>query len=137
LCLFLFLADGTHILDHVHVISFIFDHFASQLSYVKLFVQPHKCSAWALFGLPLEFVSLVKYYCFQGGIKIIDVPFGSVFFISSFFIRSFMRRCSIWRRDFKIKGHVAFGILFRCFVHKPSFLLHCFLPSKFSESTCF
>jgi hypothetical protein len=30
---------------------------------------------------PLEFVSLVKYYCFQGGIKIFDVPFGSVFFI--------------------------------------------------------
>jgi hypothetical protein len=56
LCFFLSLADDIHILDKVHVISFAFDHFASQLSYVKLFVQPLKCSAWASFGLPFEFL---------------------------------------------------------------------------------
>jgi len=104
LCLFLYLANDTHILDHVHVISFAFDHFASQLSYVKLFVQPRKCLTWASFGLPLEFVFLVEYYCFQGGFKIFDVPFDFVFFVSSCFVGSFTRICSIWRREFKIEG---------------------------------
>ncbi len=138
MCLFFFLVDDTHILGHVHVIFLIFYHFASQLSYVKLFVQLCKCSAWASFGLLPGFVSLVEYYCFQGGIKILDVLFGSIFFIFSFFmeaLRKYVRYGDVILRLRDV--HVVFGIFFRCFVHRPSFLLRCSPPSKFSKSTCF
>ncbi len=55
-CLFPSLANDTYILNLSHVVSFTFDQFASQLVFVGLFIQPHKCSIWASFGLPLGFV---------------------------------------------------------------------------------
>jgi len=78
-----------------------------------LFVQLRKCSAWASFGLPLGFVSLVEYYCFQGGIKILDVLFGFVFFISSFFVEALRKDVQYGNVILKLKDvHVAFGIFF-------------------------
>ncbi len=59
LCLFPCLADDTHILGPTRVVSLTFDHFVSQLAFVGLFVQPHKCSAWVSFVLPLRLVPLV------------------------------------------------------------------------------
>ncbi len=42
-CLFPFLIDDTHILGPTHVISLTFDHFASQLAFMGLSIQFHKC----------------------------------------------------------------------------------------------
>jgi hypothetical protein len=50
-----------------------------------LFIQFHKCSAWALSGLPPKFVPLVKFCCPPlGGIRIFGVFFGFAFFTSFF-----------------------------------------------------
>jgi hypothetical protein len=86
LCVFflLYIPRDTHILIPTHVVSFAFDHFASKLAFVGLFVQPHKCLVWAPFSLPHGFVLLVELCCPLGGIKILGVPFGFAFFAFSF-----------------------------------------------------
>jgi hypothetical protein len=54
-----------------------------------------------------------------------------------FFVRGFTWTHSIWRCDFKIKGcPCGFWYPLSCFVHRPSFVLHCFPLSMFSKSTC-
>jgi len=79
-CFFPFLANDTHILNLAHVVSFTFDHFASQLAFMGSSIQPYKCFAWVSFGLPLEFNPPTKFCCPFGGIKIFDVPFSFAFF---------------------------------------------------------
>jgi hypothetical protein len=81
---FLSLADDTHILDLAHVVSLAFDHFASKLVFMGLFVQLCKCLAWVPSGLLLVFILLSKFCCPLGGIKILGIPFGSTSFTSSF-----------------------------------------------------
>jgi hypothetical protein len=44
------LANNTHILGLTHVITLVFNRFPSHLASIGLFVQPHKCLAWAPFG---------------------------------------------------------------------------------------
>jgi len=84
LCLVFSLVNDTHILGLAHVISLTFDHFASQLTFVGLFVQPHKCSAWVSFVLSLEFAPLAEFCCPLCGIRILGVPFGFASFASFF-----------------------------------------------------
>jgi hypothetical protein len=84
-CYFLLsLANDTHILDLAHVVSLAFDHFASKLVFMGLFVQLCKCLAWAPSGLLLVFILLSKFCCPFGGIKSLGIPFGSTSFTSSF-----------------------------------------------------
>ncbi len=61
LCLFPSLANDIHILNLAHVISLAFDHFASQLVSMGLFVQPRKCSTWVPFSSPLGFIPLPNF----------------------------------------------------------------------------
>jgi hypothetical protein len=83
-CFFPSLTNDTHILNLAHVVSFTFDHFASQLVFMGSSIQPYKCFAWVSFGLPLEFDPPTKFYCPFGGIKILGVPFNSASFAFSF-----------------------------------------------------
>jgi hypothetical protein len=50
-----------------------------------LFVQPHKCSAWALSGLPPGFIPLIEFCYHFNGIRILGVPFGFISF--AFFLQ--------------------------------------------------
>jgi hypothetical protein len=75
-CLFLSLFDDTHILGLAHVVSLALSHFATQLVFVGLFVQPRKCLDWVPFKLSLGIVPLVELCCPPNGIKILGIPFG-------------------------------------------------------------
>jgi hypothetical protein len=79
-----FLANDTHILDPTHVISFIFDHFAFQLTFMGLFVQFHECLALVPCGLPLGFILPVGFCCPFDGIRILGVLCGLTSFAFSF-----------------------------------------------------
>ncbi len=81
-CLFPSLASDTHIFGPTHVISFAFNHFASQLAFIGLYVQPHKCSAQVLSSFLPRFVPPAKFCCPPCGIRILGVPFDYASFIS-------------------------------------------------------
>jgi hypothetical protein len=68
-CLFPSLANDTHIIGLAHVISLTFDHFASQLAFVGLFV------------FSLGFVCLTSWVRPPCGIKILGVLFGFASFV--------------------------------------------------------
>jgi hypothetical protein len=57
------LASNTHILNLAHVVSFIFNHFASQLTSMGLSIQLRKCSTWVLSNLLPRFVPPIELYC--------------------------------------------------------------------------
>jgi hypothetical protein len=82
--LFLSRANNIHILGLVHVVSLVFNHFASWLAFVGLFVQPHKCLAWASSSLPPSLFPLPNYVAPLDGIKILGIPFDSIFVVFSF-----------------------------------------------------
>jgi hypothetical protein len=122
---FFSLVDDTHILSFVHVVSLVFDHFASQLATTGLFIQFCKCSTWVLFGLPPGFVAPIEFCCSLGDMKIIGVSFGFAYFASSFLQKVLSK--DIWHVDVfsRLVVQVAFGILmfrpkvFSCFVTPP------------------
>jgi hypothetical protein len=69
-----------------------------------------------------------------GGIRILGVPFGFVFFTSSFMKEALgkdVRHANVFLNLGDV--YVTFGILFRCFAYKPSFLLCCFLSFQVFE----
>jgi hypothetical protein len=47
-------------------------------------VQPYNGMAWLPFGLPPNFLPLTNFCCHFNGIKVLGVPFGYMFFTSSF-----------------------------------------------------
>jgi hypothetical protein len=47
--------NNTHIFSLAHVVNLAFDHFAFELTYVKLAIQLCKCLGWAPFNLPFGF----------------------------------------------------------------------------------
>jgi hypothetical protein len=51
---------------------------------MRLFIQFHKCLAWALFGLHPRFVPPTEFCCPFGGMKILGVPFAFASFTSFF-----------------------------------------------------
>ncbi len=59
------LANDIHILDLPSLVPIAFDHFASQLVIVGLYVQSCKCDVWSPFGLPLSFSPLMVFVAFQ------------------------------------------------------------------------
>ncbi len=83
-CFFLSLANNTHIFSLAHVVSFPFDHFASQFATMGLFIQFCKCLTWALFILPPRFIPSAEFCCLLSGMKILGVLFGFAFFASFF-----------------------------------------------------
>jgi hypothetical protein len=46
---------------------------------------------WSPFGLPHEFSLIVDFCCLLNGIKVLDIPFGFVFSISSFYKTCWMK----------------------------------------------
>jgi hypothetical protein len=95
-----------------------------------LFVQPHKCSTWALSSLLPGFVPPIEICCHPNGIKILGVPFGSISF-AFFFARGSKWGCLTCRRVPNIRGisrwclvsflDVSPRDLFFCFVGSPPF----------------
>jgi hypothetical protein len=125
-CFFPSLVDDIHIFSFVHVVSFVFDYFASQLATTRLFIQICKCSTWVLFGLPPGFVAPIEFCCSLGDMKIVGVPFGFVYFAFSFLPKVLSK--DVWHVDVFSRSvvHVAFGIpMFRLiFFYFFYFLLH-------------
>ncbi len=76
-CFFRSLVDDTHILNLVSFISSFFDHFASQLMFVKLIVQPYKCFVWSPLGFPLGLSPPFGFSYALNGIRVLSIPFGS------------------------------------------------------------
>ncbi len=84
MCFFFLLANDIHIVNLTSFIPLIFDHFASKLTIVGLYVQPRKCDVWSPFGLPLGFPPPPHSFCCPpNNIKVSRVPFGFLLFSSS------------------------------------------------------
>jgi len=65
-----------------------------------LFVQPRKCLAWALFGLPPKFVPPTKLCCPPYDIGMFGIPFGSTFFF--FFLLEVLNK-DVWHVNVLLK----------------------------------
>jgi hypothetical protein len=90
------------------------------------FIQPKKCVAWSLFGLPLDFETPSQFNTPSKGIKFLGVPLGTSSFKSSF-IQNTLREY-VWHVDLFLKlgdVQVTFGILTHCYAQRPLYLLCC------------
>jgi hypothetical protein len=61
--------DNTHVLAFAFIVPFVFNNFVSQLVYVRLIVQPHKCLAWALLTCPLGLPSWLVFIIISTTLK--------------------------------------------------------------------
>ncbi len=85
--------------------------FCFLVGFYGVIFQPHKCLAWALFGLFLNFVPHVEFYYLLGVIKILGVRLGFTS-LAFFFVRGFRRRCLTCRCVLRFRGHLGgFGYL--------------------------
>ncbi len=78
------LANDTHIFGLTHVIFLTFGRFASQFTFVGLFIQPCKCLTWVHLTYFLGSSPLSSFYYLSDRIRIFGVPFGLASFVSSF-----------------------------------------------------
>jgi hypothetical protein len=78
-----------------------------------LVVQPCKCLAWALYGLPHGFTLLIDLCCLNDDIKILGVPFGFDCFSLSFLQKVLNENVHHVDELSRLGDvHVAFGVLF-------------------------
>jgi hypothetical protein len=54
-CLFPSIANDTHIISPLSIISFVYEHFQTKFCAICLSIQPQKCVTWSPFGLPPDF----------------------------------------------------------------------------------
>jgi len=126
-CLFPFLTNDTHILNLTHVISLTFNQFASQLGSMGLFVQPYKCSVWALFSLLPGFITLIEFCCPPSGIKIFNPLWFNLLHLF-LFVKGFRWGCSTCKCVLKIEGHPSDFWYFLLMFHSKAFLFALLLP---------
>lgn len=50
-CLFSTIAHDTRIIGIPSIVSLTFEYIETQLHIIGLFLQPHKCVVWSLFGI--------------------------------------------------------------------------------------
>jgi hypothetical protein len=84
---------------------------------------------WSPFGLLFNFSPPIDFCYPLSGIKVLGIMFGSTSLSSSFLwdaIHKVIRHVKVISRLGDVQ--VVFGIFFRCFAHKPSYLFHCFPP---------
>jgi hypothetical protein len=76
--LFPFIGDDIHIIGPLAIVSFVYEHFQTELRGIGLSMQPYKCVAWSPCSLSPNFDTPSK------GIKVLGVPLGITSFTSSF-----------------------------------------------------
>jgi hypothetical protein len=81
---FLSLANDTHIFSLAHVVFITFDHIASQLAFVGLFIHVASATPRLYLTYFLGSSPLSNFYCLLDSIRILDVPFGFASFESYF-----------------------------------------------------
>ncbi len=124
-CQFSFIVDDIHIIGMYvfSIISYIYEHFQTELRVICFFIQAQKCVTWSCSGFPPNFNTPSQFTTTSKGIKVLKVPLGTLIFTSSF-IKDVLQE-DAWHVDlfFKIGDvQVAFGILTRCFVQPPLYL---------------
>lgn len=60
-CIFPSFTNDIHIIGSAYVIPLVFEHFISQLAFVKLMVQPHKCMNQLPSSSLLDFFPSIKF----------------------------------------------------------------------------
>ncbi len=115
-CLFPSIADDIHMISPLSIVSCTYEHFQIEFHVMSLCIQPYKCVAWSPFGLSPNFNTPSHFTTPFEGIRILEVPLGTLTFTSSFVKDALQEDVQHVDLLFKMGDvQVAFGILTCCF----------------------